>query len=134
MSHKVRLGPIAIFLTVVAIVLTMLAILTFATSHADAVMAQRFASVTETRYELEAEGRQFLADADEMLANGQDLTMLEGVTRNEGSSFGYTIEKNGYSLLITVSAPENGRVQVEEWKIDKIWQEEDPYQNIWKGK
>ena len=39
MNHKMRLGPIAIFLVVVAIILTTLATLTLATTNADKVMA-----------------------------------------------------------------------------------------------
>ena len=63
--HKIRLGPIAIFLVVVAIILTTLATLTLATTNADKVMAERFASVTAVRYELEAQGQQFLKDYGE---------------------------------------------------------------------
>ena len=56
MNHKIRLGPIAIFLAVIAVVLTSLATLTVATSRADMVLAERFAEVTAIRYELNAEG------------------------------------------------------------------------------
>ena len=49
MQHKIRLGPIAVFLAVVTVVLTTLAILTTATTNADKVLAERFAEVTQTR-------------------------------------------------------------------------------------
>ena len=63
MTHKTRLGPIAVFLTIVTMVVTTLALLTIATSNADRVMAGRFANITQTRYELEADGEKFLAAA-----------------------------------------------------------------------
>ena len=68
--HKIRLGPIAIFLVVVAIILTTLATLTLATTNADKVMAERCASVTAVRYELEAQVQQFLKDYGEQAAAG----------------------------------------------------------------
>ena len=71
MSHKIRLGPIAVFLAVVAVVLTTLAILTTATSNADRLMAERFARVTQIRYELEDEGNQYLMEVDEQAMKGR---------------------------------------------------------------
>ena len=93
MNHRVRLGPIAIFLMVVAIILTTLAILTISTTNADKVMAERFAAVTSVRYELEAEGQQFLRDVDEQIA--------EGAAPERTATF----ERSGYTLDIEVSAP-----------------------------
>ena len=75
MVHKTRLGPIAVFLTIVAMVITTLALLTVATSNADRVMAGRFANITQTRYELEADGERFIA----AVAAGNAESM-EGVT------------------------------------------------------
>ena len=49
MSHKIRLGPIAVFLAIVAIVLSVMAVLSTATTHADRVMAERFAEMTQQR-------------------------------------------------------------------------------------
>ena len=53
--------------TVIAIVLTTLAVLTLASSNADVVMAERFAGVTKIRYDLESEGYRFVQKADEAL-------------------------------------------------------------------
>ena len=41
MSHKIRLGPIAIFLTVIAAMLATLAMLTVSTAHSSLVLSQR---------------------------------------------------------------------------------------------
>ena len=124
MNHKMRLGPIAIFLVVVAIILTTLATLTLATTNADKVMAERFAAVTSARYELEAEGQQFIRDYDELAAAG-------AVTDADGQA---TIEKNGYTLQIRVSQPDgNGNFEIEQWDLKKNWNADDPFTHIWKG-
>ncbi len=124
MNHKMRLGPIAIFLVVVAIILTTLATLTLATTNADKVMAERFAAVTSARYELEAEGQQFIRDYDELAAAG-------AVTDADRQA---TIEKNGYTLQIRVSQPDgNGNFEIEQWDLKKNWNADDPFTHIWKG-
>ena len=124
MNHKMRLGPIAIFLFVVAIILTTLATLTLATTNADKVMAERFAAVTSARYELEAEGQRFLRDFDELASTG-------AVTDADRQA---TIEKNGYTLQIRVSQPDgNGNFEIEQWDLKKNWNADDPFTHIWKG-
>ena len=124
MSHKIRLGPIAIFLVVVTIILTTLATLTLATTGADRVMAERFASVTAFRYELEAEGQQFLRDYDKQIAAGTPTD------RSRTATF----EKDGYTLTVTVSAPTaDGSYQIETWDLKKDWKADDPLQHIWNG-
>lgn len=122
--HKIRLGPIAIFLVVVAIILATLATLTLATTNADKVMAERFASVTAVRYELEAEGQQFLRDYDELAATG-------AVTEGDRTK---TFTNGGYTLEIEVSAPDAaGNYEITTWNLKKDWNADDPYTHIWKG-
>ena len=124
MNHHMRLGPIAIFLVVVAIILTTLATLTLATTNADKVMAERFAAVTSARYELEAEGQQFIRDYDELATAG-------AVTDADRQA---TIEKNGYTLQIRVSQPDgNGNFEIEQWDLKKNWNADYPFTHIWKG-
>ena len=124
MNHKLRLGPIAIFLVVVAIILTTLATLTLATTNADKVMAERFAAVTANRYELEAEGQQFLRDFDEKAAGGT-VTEQDRQTK---------IERDSYTLEIRVSEPDaNGDYKIEKWDLKKNWKADDPFTHIWKG-
>ena len=124
MNHKLRLGPIAIFLVVVAIILTTLATLTLATTNADKVMAERFAAVTANRYELEAEGQQFLRDYDEKAAAGT-------VTEQDRQTI---IERDSYTLEIRVSEPDaNGDYKIEKWDLKKNWKADDPFTHIWKG-
>ena len=133
MSHKVRLGPIAVFLTVVAIVLATLAALTTATTNADKVLAERFASITQVRYELEAEGESFLKDFDEQAANGR---ISAGAMDAKSVDGGYEkiITGDGYTLQIRVTEPDaSGNYEVTEWKLKKDWNADNPYKDVWKG-
>ncbi len=125
MSRKIRLGPIAVFLAVVAVVLSTLAVLTVATTNADKVLADRFAGATQTRYALEAEGERFLQQYDEKVAGGSAVSAADRTKE---------IEKDGYTLKITVTEPDaSGSWDVTEWKVIKDWNADDPYQNIWQG-
>ena len=124
MKHNIRLGPIAIFMTIVVIVLATLSVLTTATTNADKVMAERFAAVTSARYELEAAGQQFLKEYDAQAAAGA-VTEADRQTK---------IEQDGYTLEIQVSAPDgNGNYEIEKWDLKKNWKADDPLTHIWKG-
>lgn len=133
MNHKIRLGPIAIFLVVVAIVLTTLSTLTLATTNADKVMAERFAAVTQIRYDLEAEGQKFIRDYDTQAAAGNiDAAAINANATENGYST--AIEKDGYTLEIEVTAPDaDGSYDITKWQLTKEWNADDPYQHIWKG-
>ena len=79
MKHRIRLGPIAIFLAVIAAVVATLAMLTFATSRADMALAERFAAVTAIRYELDEEGNRFLQAVEEETRSRIFLHLAERV-------------------------------------------------------
>lgn len=128
MDHKTRLGPVAIFLTIVAMVITTLAVLTVATSNADRVMAGRFASITQTRYALEAEGEKFIAS----VAAGQTEGLEGAAASDDGYTF--TAEKDGYRLEIEAAAADaGGDVEIRKWKLSRIWNSSDPLDDIWQG-
>ena len=133
MGSKMRLGPIAIFLAVVAIVLTVLATLTIATSNADVVLAERFASVTQIRYELEKEGNKFLFDLSEQLSGGNTLSTIQGLKKTDNGFYEYGLEQDGYELIIRLAESGTDLYSLEEWKITKVWAEEDLNQGIWLG-
>ena len=133
MSHKIRLGPIAVFLAIVAIVLSVMAVLSTATTHADRVMAERFAEMTQQRYALEAEGTKILAAYDRQAADGTIEAESLGLSPVEGG-YRAQIEQGGYTLTMALSEPDDGgSYTVDEWKITKQWNADDPFQNIWKG-
>jgi hypothetical protein len=133
MSHKIRLGPIAIFLTIIAIVMATLAVLTTATTNADKVMAERFAEVTKTRYALEAEGEKFIREFDEQAGSGKIDAKKLGAKKS-GAAYIKTIKNNGYILKAGVtSAGNKDGYKITEWKLEKEWNADDPYSNVWKG-
>ena len=118
MNHRTRLGPIAIFLAVVVMVITTMAVLTIATSNADRTMAKRFAAVTQTRYQLEADGERFLSEA---------------ASANTGETQFYE-ELNGYSITVEITKPDgNGSFEILQWKVSKLWNADDPVKDIWSG-
>ncbi len=179
MSHKIRLGPIAIFLTVIAAVLATLAMLTIATSRADAAMAERFAKVTSLRYELETDGNRFLQQLDSTLKSGGPVELPDGAEQLDNGNVHYNIEKEGYALDVEVAVNPEGAAsdsggttvnaegagadseraamdsegagmnpeddganadsaasaayEVVGWKITKIWQGADPFEDLWPG-
>ena len=138
MSHKIRLGPIAIFLTVIAAVLATLAMLTIATSRADAAMAERFAKVTSLRYELETDGNRFLQQLDSTLKSGGPVELPDGAEQLDNGNVHYNIEKEGYALDVEVAvnpagAAGTGAYEVVGWKITKIWEGADPFEDLWPG-
>lgn len=129
MSNKIRLGPIAVFLTIIAAVFASLAMLTVATSRADAALSERFAAVTQVRYELEAEGSRFLMEADEYIKGTGSFP--EGAWE-AGETIGYTKEQSGYTLDIEL-VPEGETYSVKTWKITRMWEEDDPFEDLWLG-
>lgn len=105
----IRLGPLALLLTVISICLAVLAILTFSTARADQALAERYAQTVSTRYELERKGQSFLADA--------------------GPGEKAVFEQDGMSL--TVELDDNGNVI--SWNINKEWVHDDTIEGLWPG-
>ena len=133
MNHKTRLGPIAIFLAVVVMVITTMALLTLATTNADRTMALRFASVTQTRYQLEADGEHFISEACEAYAGGSAY-VPSGNAKATDKGLSFYEELNGYSITVEISTPDNsGNYELLEWKISKLWNSHDPVTDIWQG-
>ena len=140
MKHNIRLGPIAVFMTIVVIVLATLSVLTTATTNADKVMATRFADVTKTRYELEAKGEKFIQMYDEQVQSGKADPGKLGAKRS-GSEYVKSIKNKGYILEVRVrpaGSSADGRVknkkyEITGWKLKKEWNADDPYSNVWKG-
>lgn len=133
MSRKIRLGPVAVFLAVIAVVLSTLAVLTQATSHADLVMAERYAAVTEIRYRLEEEGQRYLMEVDAAEEAGGFSADAVGAEVLESGNISRVISDGGYRLTIEITEPSGGEYEIVKWKLNKEWSAEDPFSNIWKG-
>ena len=122
----IRLGPLALLLTVISICLTTLSILTYTTARADMRLAERFAQSVQERYELEAEGQMFLKETAEDMAGGVAfMPDPDGVLRE-------TITSGDTSLQIgLIVLPDGYRVRT--WKIMRQWTEDTSFGNLWTG-
>ena len=126
----VRLGPLALLLTVISICLTVLAILTFTTARADMALAEKYADTIRLRYELEAEGQSFLAEADAAAAEGT-IELIDGLERDFRGVQWYTLERDGSRMRIGLRPGFDG-VTVVAWKHERLWEEDDTL-NLWPG-
>ena len=120
----IRLGPLALLLTVISICLTVLAILAFTTARADLRLAEKYAETVQARYALEAEGQEYLAglNAGREAAPAPDEN---GVCRVD-------LECGGYVLHIGLKGGQDGWGPVS-WREEKTWEQEEIIDNLWSG-
>lgn len=131
----IKLGPVALLLTVITICLAVMAILTISTAGADRTMADKFANSTQERYSLEAQGQQFLQEADQVLHDGGKLTDLPETEAVEGGPAGSvekTIQDEGYHLTIRLEPDGGTGYRVTGWSLEKEWEENQDIQ-VWQG-
>ena len=129
MRARIRLGPFVIFLVIIAMILTMLALLSFATSNADEALAERYAQVTQTKYELEKRGKAFLCEIEEEIQSGKELHR-EDLILNEEGNFEHTEELGTYRLWIGFSI-KDGACLVTRWKIGREWETSESKLPVW---
>jgi len=116
----IKLGPLALLLTVVCLCLVTLSILSFSTSQADDRMSERYASTVTTRQALTGEGQKFLFDADEQLATTGRLSKTET-----------TLTKDGFTLTIRLKQT-GDTYEIAEWKLERQWHESHDLE-LWEG-
>ena len=127
----IRLGPLALLLTIISICLTTLSILTYTTSGADLRLAQKYADTVRVRYELEKEGQAFLEEAEDALAFGMPLSVLDGASPAPGGAVTGTFEQDGTVLTVKLSQAPDGGLSVDEWIIVRQWEEDGSIGNLW---
>ena len=121
----IKLGPLALLLTVVSICLTVLSILNFTTARADLRLAEKYAETVSTRYALEVEGQELLRELQD-----SDPALMD-MTRDAAGRWHADLERDGAHLRIAVKKAGDGW-QVVEWRQEKEWQE-DTSLNVWGG-
>ena len=129
-NAPIRLGPLALLMTVISICLTILSILTLTTAGADMRLAEKYADSVSVKYELEAEGQTFLKDVDEAIDSGKDPAALKGV-KAKGDTYTKEIKKDGYTLTVSFTS-RDGSCEVTDWKLTKEWEENTDI-NVWSG-
>lgn len=134
MGHGgVRLGPLALLLAVVSICVETLCILAISTASADLRIAERYADMVKTRYELETQGQVFLGEAREAVRSGGTLAMLPD-TRTDGDGITWKeIWKNDYSLTAGIRTSEDGEISVVCWQMGRVWENQTDNGNLWNG-
>lgn len=126
----IRLGPLALLLTVISICMTVFAILTFSTARADLALAKRYAYTTSVRYNLEKSGQEYLQEVDEILKDGGTLyDLFEAEMDSKGISV-YQIEESGYTLTIGLKQ-KGSTYSIEVWKIEKEWNQDEKIEDLW---
>lgn len=138
MKHiPIKLGPLALLLTVISICLTVLGLLSFTTARADVSLAQKYGDTVRLRYELEAEGQAFLGEAHQALAAGGDAAaILEGLTGTETGEDGVIrkiLTKDGFTLTVGIVPDEEEGIRVVDWSIQKEWEPDTDIGNLWSG-
>ena len=128
----VKLGPLALLLTVITICLAILAILTFSTAEADLRLAETSAETVQEKYEREAEGQQFLADAYAVLAQGLPLSTLDDVTVS-GDTVTKSIGDDSIRLVITLQELPDGGLRILSWNTVSEWEAEQSFGSVWLG-
>lgn len=121
----IRLGPLALLLTVISICLTILAILTFTTARADLRLAEKYAETVQARYALERDGQTYLADLDA----GRETAPApdgDGVRRSD-------LERGGYWLHIGLRDDGQGGFEIVSWRQEKNWEQKETIDNLWSG-
>ena len=126
----IKLGPLALLLTVISICLTTLSILTFTTASADMRLAQRFAQTVQERYALEIKGQEYINEAEKSLAEGDNIWLTELRRRADGS-YEQVLEEGDTKLTIRFYVV-GSEIQVNAWQMIKGWQEDDSL-NVWQG-
>lgn len=134
MKHiPIRLGPLALLLTVISICMATLGILSFTTARADFSLAERYASTVQERYVLEKEGQDFLRQAGNALSEGNSLEGLAGTETDEKGIIHKTLEYDGVRLLVGIVQEGDTGFRVVEWRIQKDWEPEDNMGDLWDG-
>ena len=121
----IKLGPLALLLTVISICLTVLSILTFTTARADLRLAEKYAETVANRYALEIEGQELLRELKD-----SDPALLD-MSRGADDAWHADLERDGTHLHIAVEKTRDGW-QVVQWRQEKEWQE-DTGLELWGG-
>ena len=132
MRHiPIRLGPLALLLTVISICMSTLGILAFTTARADFSLAEKYAATVEERYALEQEGQRFLLEVSKTWKSGAGLGALDGIEEEDGVYY-RPFTNGGRNLIVGIIGEESG-IRVVEWRMQKDWEPEEGMGNLWLG-
>ena len=123
----VKLGPLALLLTVISICMTVLAILAFTTARADLSLARTYAETVRERYSLEILGQQYLQETADDLSQGIILMPdADGMVHE-------TIEQGSMKLDIALQPKGASGFRIGSWRVERRWVEDTDIGNLWDG-
>lgn len=130
----VKLGPLALLLTVISICLTILSILSFTTAEADLRLAGKYADTVSERYALEIRGQKVLKALDEELSQGRVPSDFAPKDNGEDDVLYNTLTDEDMSLTIGVKIDTSEMdYTVVSWDYDHDWVQKDTIDNLWPG-
>ena len=126
----IKLGPLALLLTVISICLTTLGILAFTTARADLRLAEKYAQTVETRYALERDGQEFLRELSETDPGDWGLMDWE---RDAAGVFWTAFERGNTSLRIGFRPDRERGYALVSWRQETGWAEDESIGELWDG-
>lgn len=119
----IRLGPLALLLTVITICMAVLGVLTLSTAQSDLLTAEKYSRAVAVRYRLEALGQAFLEKEEEIPWDEADSDGIYWKTFIEGDA----------SLHIGLIKSEEAGCRVVSWRFARDWQEQNSMGQLWQG-
>ena len=160
-ADNVRIGPISVFTLIIVLCMAVLAVLSFSTAHASAVMAERQATATAELYIDEVAAQEFVAGVDAKLAgvraSGADGTrgiqvvsdslielrdaaqaatngQVEATAGISGPNITARFEcQNGRTLYIAITILSDASYRIDTWKMSAVQNEEQHEGSLWTG-
>ena len=126
----IKLGPLALLLTVISICLTTLAILTFTTAGADLRLAEKYAETVRSRYALEKQGQAFLQELSETDPADYGLSDWE---RDSDGVWHTVLTQGDWKLSIGFRTDREKGTDIVEWQHSKSWTEDESIGQLWDG-
>lgn len=124
---SVRLGPLALLLTVIVICMTVLGLLAVTTARGDLSMARRYADSVEKRYGMEAQGQAFLQQIV------RDPEVWDELERDKDDTGWKVLTEEGLSLHIGI-ARNRDKYEIVSWQfIQESWEPKEEIGGLWSG-
>ena len=160
-ADNVRIGPISVFTLIIVLCMAVLAVLSFSTAHASAVMAERQATATSELYIDEVAAQEFVAGLDDLLAgvrarNANEEravrvvsdSLIELRDKAQAAASGQvevtagisesTVTarfecQNGRTLYIAITIRPDATYRIDTWKMSAVQNEAQPEGSLWTG-
>ncbi len=124
---SVRLGPLALLLTVIVICMTVLGLLAVTTARGDLSMARRYADSVEKRYGLEAQGQAFLQQIV------QDPEIWDELERDK-DDIGWKVLTDEWLSLHIGIARNRDKYEIVNWQfVQESWEPQEEIGGLWSG-